>query len=89
MAPGRKLVFRCNSSLSLLAAVRAGMGVAILPLRGREHPELVRLEGPEPVNHELWIVFHAELGRTPRVRAVIEWVDEVARRARSRLLGQA
>jgi DNA-binding transcriptional LysR family regulator len=90
LAPARKLVFRCNSSLSLLAAVRAGMGVAVLPcFVAASDPELVRLEAPEPVNHELWIVFHADLGRTPRVRAVIEWVDEVARRARARLLGEA
>jgi DNA-binding transcriptional LysR family regulator len=89
VAAGRKLVFRCNSSLSLLAAVRAGMGVALLPcFVAASDPELVRLEAPEPVRHELWILFHADLGRTPRVRAVIEWVDEVVRRARGRLLGE-
>jgi DNA-binding transcriptional LysR family regulator len=89
VAPSRRLVFRCNSSLSLLAAVRAGMGVAVLPcFVAATDPELVRLEAPEPVHHELWILFHADLGRTPRVRAVIEWVDEVVKRAKRRLLGE-
>jgi DNA-binding transcriptional LysR family regulator len=89
LAPDRKLVFRCNSSLSLLAAARAGLGVALLPcfLAGRER-ELVRLDAPEPLSHELWLLFHGDLGQTPRVRAVIDWVDEVIRRARPALLGE-
>jgi DNA-binding transcriptional LysR family regulator len=89
LAPERRVVFRCNSSLSLLAAARAGMGVALLPcfLAGRER-ELVRLQAPEPLCHELWILFHGDLGQTPRVRAVIDWVDEVVRRARPALLGE-
>jgi DNA-binding transcriptional LysR family regulator len=89
VAPERKLVFRCNSSLSLVAAVRAGMGVALLPcFVAAGQPELVRLEAPEPVHHELWLLFHADLGQTPRVRAVIEWVDEVVKKARPALLGE-
>ncbi len=89
VAPARKLVFRCNSSLSLTAAVRAGMGVALLPcfVAGSD-PTLVRLAAPEPIQHELWLLFHADLGRTPRVRAVIEWIDEVVRKAKPALLGE-
>lgn len=90
VAPSRRLVFRCNSSLSLLAAVRAGMGVALLPcFVAASDPALVRLAAPEPIQHELWILFHADLGRTPRVRAVIEWVDEVVKRAKGELLGDS
>ncbi len=89
VAPARKLVFRCNSSLSLMAAVRAGMGVAVLPcFVAASDPTLVRLSAPEPIQHELWILFHADLGRTPRVRAVIEWVDEVVKKAKPALLGE-
>jgi DNA-binding transcriptional LysR family regulator len=90
VAPGRKLVFRCNSSLSLLSAARSGAGVVLLPcfLAGTD-PTLERLEGPVPPPHELWAVFHADLGRIPRVRAVIDWVAEVVAQARPALLGQA
>ncbi len=89
VAPVRKLVFRCNSSLSLMAAVRAGMGVALLPcFVAASDPTLVRLAAPEPIQHELWVLFHADLGRTPRVRAVIEWVDEVVKKAKPALLGE-
>jgi len=90
VAAGRKLVFRCNSSLSLLAAARSGAGVVLLPcfLAGAD-PGLKRLDGPVPPPHELWVVFHADLGRIPRVRAVIDWVAEAVRQARPALGGEA
>jgi DNA-binding transcriptional LysR family regulator len=88
VAPGRRVVFRSNSTASLQAAARAGMGVAVLPCFVAEHdPALVRLDGPQPVNHELWLLVHGDLRRTPRVRAVIEWVDALVERARPVLCG--
>ncbi len=89
VAPDRRVVFRCNNTASLLAAARAGVGVAVLPCFVAEgDPELVRLAGPEPATYELWLLVHGDLRRTPRVRAVIEWVDEVVERARTRLCGR-
>ena len=88
VAPARRVVFRSNSTASLQAAARAGIGVAVLPcfVAGRD-PALVRLEGPEPENHELWLLVHGDLRRTPRVRAVIAWVDALVEGARSALCG--
>ncbi len=86
VGPERRVVFRSNSTASLQAAARAGMGVAVLPCLVADHdPGLRRLEGPEPVNHELWLLVHGDLRRSPRVRAVIEWVDELVERARPAL----
>ncbi|BDG05436.1 LysR family transcriptional regulator [Anaeromyxobacter oryzae] len=86
VAPSRRVVFRCNSTASLVAAARAGIGAAVLPCFVAEpDPELVRLDGPEPVDHELWLLVHGDLRRAPRVRAVIEWVDGVVDRARALL----
>ena len=90
VAPGRQVVFRSNSTASLVAAARTGLGVAVLPrFVADQDAGLVRLEGPEPANHELWLLVHADLRRSPRVQAVIEWVDEVVARARSGLTGRA
>jgi DNA-binding transcriptional LysR family regulator len=87
VAPDRRVVFRCNSTASLLAAARLGIGVAVLPrFVADRDPELVALEGPEPVNHELWLLVHGDLRRSQRVRAVIEWVDGMVRGARAALL---
>jgi len=90
VAPGRRVVFRSNSTASLAAAVRAGVGVGVLPnfVAGRD-PGLVRLDGPEPVNHELWLLVHADLRRSPRVQVVIGWVDELVAAARPGLAGRA
>jgi DNA-binding transcriptional LysR family regulator len=90
MAPDRHVVFRCNSTASLMAAARLGVGVAVLPrFVADRDPALTRLEGPEPVNHELWLLVHGDLRRTPRVRAVIEWVDEMVEEAGPALRGLA
>lgn len=88
VAPDRRVVFRCNSTAALQAAAGAGVGVAVLPcfIADRD-PRLVRLEGPEPVPHELWLLVHGDLRRTPRVRAVIEWLDALVALARSVLAG--
>jgi DNA-binding transcriptional LysR family regulator len=88
VAPQRRVVFRTNSTASLQVSARLGVGVAVLPcFLGERDPELVRVDGPTPTNHELWLLVHGDLRRTPRVRAVIEWLDEVVERARPNLCG--
>lgn len=88
VAPDRRIVFRCNSTAALQAAARAGVGVAVLPCFAADADQgLVRLEGPEPTPHELWLLVHGDLRRTPRVRAVIEWLDALVQRARDLLSG--
>jgi DNA-binding transcriptional LysR family regulator len=88
LAPERRVAFRSNSTATLQAAARAGVGVALLPCFVAEpDPELVRLRGPEPVFLELWLLVHGDLRRTPRVRAVMEWLDAAVERARPALCG--
>jgi DNA-binding transcriptional LysR family regulator len=88
-APQRKVVFRCNSSGALAVAARSGIGVTLLPcFLGDRDPALRRMEGPVSATHEIWLLVHGDLRRTPRVRAVIEWVDQVFERAAPRLAGK-
>jgi DNA-binding transcriptional LysR family regulator len=89
VAPGRRVVFRSNSTASLLAAARHGLGVAVLPrFLADPEPGLVRLSGPEPVRHELWLLVHADLRRSARLQAVIGWVDDLIREAGPALRGR-
>lgn len=89
LAPERRVVFRTNSTASLQAAARIGLGVAVLPCYVADpDPGLSRLEGPEAVHHELWLLVHGDLRRSPRVRAVIEWVDDLIEKARPALTGR-
>ena len=90
VAPGRRVVHRCNSTSALAEATRHGLGVALLPCYlGDADPRLRRLEGPRPELQEVWLLVHGDLRRTPRVGAVIEWLDELFARARPALQGQA
>jgi len=87
--PDRRVVHRCNSTVSLLAGARHGLRVALLPCHlGDAESVLRRLEGPEPVADELWLLVQGDLRRTPRVRAVIGWMDELIANAQPALLGR-
>jgi len=90
LGPERQVVLRSNTTFSLANAARLGVGVACLPCYLAEgDPGLRRLEGPVPPDHELWLLVHGDLRRTPRVRAVIEWLDELVERARPALAGRS
>lgn len=90
VAPDRRVAFRCNSTASLALAAGLGVGLAVLPcFVGDADPRLVRLDGPEPApTLELWLLVHGDLRRTPRVHAVIEWLDALVAAARPALLGR-
>ena len=72
-----RVVLRTNSTRMLLQAVRQGLGIGPLPcLLARRDRSLERVpEGAPPELDELWMVVHADLQRTARVRAVIEFVQ--------------
>jgi len=88
-APQRRVVFRCNSSGALAAAARSGIGLALLPcFLADGDPGLRRLASATPTGHEIWLLVHGDLRRTPRVKAVIDWVDQLFGRAAPRLAGK-
>ena len=76
-----------GTSTGLLAAARAGLGLAVLPsLVADLDPDLVRCLPPEPDHEfELWLLTHERLRHTPRVRAVLDFLyDRLIRVARER-----
>jgi len=79
-APDAPIVLTANSRLLQLAACKAGLGVAILPCIGADRePDLVRLLGPDQVvSAKLWMVVHRDVVRTARVRAVMEFLRDIA-----------
>lgn len=84
-------VYRTGSVVNQLAAARAGIGLALLPCYlGDSDPDVARAL-PEPVAEvagELWIVTHADLRRTARVRAFFDLVGGELARARALFEGQ-
>lgn len=65
-----------STSSGLLAAVRAGAGLAVLPsFVADRDPELVRCLEPVPGEESpLWLLTHERLRHTPRVRAVMDFL---------------
>ncbi len=73
LAERRDFGFRSDSGLAQLAALRAGLGVAIcqLPLAARD-PALEKLFPDVRGELEIWVVSHQNLRGSRRVRACVD-----------------
>ena len=87
--PDTQIVYRTNSVVNQLVAAKAGLGAAVLPCYlGDPEADLVRLFDPvRELARELWIVTHADLRRTARVRAFLDIVGEALLAERALLTG--
>ena len=91
-APAAAFVYRTNSLVNQLVAATTGLGLALLPCYlGDGRPGLARaLAAPIPaLAAELWIVTHADLRGTARVRAFFDIVGEGLAGERDRFAGTA
>jgi DNA-binding transcriptional LysR family regulator len=75
LAPGVQPAFACDLTIGLLAAVRAGAGVAVLPhyLAG-DDDALVHVPMPDEPREPIWITVHRDMRATPRVRATVDFL---------------
>jgi DNA-binding transcriptional LysR family regulator len=76
--PAERIVYRSNSLVNQLMAVRAGVGIALLPCYLADPDAgLRRVTAPLPeVAGELWIVTHTDLKETARIRAFLSIVGD-------------
>ncbi len=77
----RPFALRSNDVLTQAQGARAGIGAALLPcFLGRAAPDLVPWEtDPVPPSRPLWMSVHADLRRSPVVRAVMDHlIDTIA-----------
>jgi DNA-binding transcriptional LysR family regulator len=84
-APGR-IVYRINTVLGLAEATAAGIGYGILPcFIGGSTPGLTRLTAPiDEAADALWLLTHADLRATARVRAFMDFAgNEIAKRRKA------
>ncbi|WP_244497117.1 LysR family transcriptional regulator [Aureimonas sp. D3] len=69
---GRPFVLRTNDVTTQVQAARAGLGAALLPsILGDAEKELIRLDAAPP-SRPLWMSVHADVRRSPVVRAVMD-----------------
>lgn len=88
-APGAKIVMRVDTVPVMLDALRAGLGITILPcISGDPVPELRRVGPYFEGGTFLWLLTHPELRGTARVRAFLEFAREVIARDEDLITGQ-
>jgi len=77
-APDADVVCRYDHSLSMHAAIRAGVGIGFMPCACADlDPKLVRLRPVEPdFGYDIWCLTHPDLRGTGRVRAFMTHVAE-------------
>lgn len=84
LVSGSTIALRSNASHVLLEAARAGLGATLLPcFIGDSDKTLQRLPAPRALPLlPLWITYHEDLRRSPRVREMVTFLDRliVARR---------
>jgi DNA-binding transcriptional LysR family regulator len=85
-----RIVLRTNNSLALQRAVALGIGIGALPCYiGDADRELRRVFPDAPVElDDLWLVVHADLTRTSRVRAVIDALEARLEAVAKDLIGE-
>jgi len=78
----RRFTFRSNSALAIEQAVQAGMGIGFLGVvQGTSLPGLVQLDIEQAPPHiEVFLAFHRDARKTPRVRVVAKEIEADARR---------
>ena len=86
---GARPAFVSNLTTALVAAARAGAGIAVLPrYLGDPEPTLRRLPMPDEPREAIWITVHRDLKHTRRVRVVLDFLDECLQKDRGLLLGE-
>jgi DNA-binding transcriptional LysR family regulator len=88
---GGGVALRASTLPLRAAAVRAGIGMGLLPcFLGDADPALERITPPVPeLGAEYWVIVHRDLRRAACVRAVIDWIHRVFDECREELAGTA
>lgn len=79
LVPNGRVVVATTSFTTVFELVRAGIGLGVLASpAGDADPGLVRVghAGP-PLDRALWRVVPEALAEAPRIRAVLDWLDDV------------
>jgi DNA-binding transcriptional LysR family regulator len=73
-----RVVLETNSSHMLLAAARAGVGVAVLPRFLGRHEEVLEAVSENVGENDVWLITHPEFRRDPKVRATADFLKKIA-----------
>ena len=76
---GGRIVLRSDSVSSIYSATVAGVGIALLPVAAARHDRALRpiATTTSPPPRVIWQAVHADLQRSARVRAVLDFLSEI------------
>lgn len=78
-----RVAVRCDNSLTMYQLIRAGVGVGFAPtMLAAPDPELVRVDVAERLptfTRGIWVLTHADLRDSGRVRATVQWLGNLLR----------
>ena len=76
--PNDQIVYRSSSLINQMMAVKAGIGMALLPCYlGDQESDIETVSVPEAaLTRELWLITHRDLRNTARVRAFFDIVGQ-------------
>lgn len=79
LAGNARFVLRSDDTHARMAAAGAGLGLTVLPhILARQLPQLQRVLNAEYVpSKPIWLAVHRDLRQVPRVRAVLDWMEEL------------
>lgn len=89
--PNQQIVYRSSSLINQMMAVKAGIGMALLPCYlGDPETDIERVSVPEAtLTRELWLITHRDLRNTARVRAFFDIVGQGLTARRQLLEGRS
>jgi DNA-binding transcriptional LysR family regulator len=89
MTPNSIVAARSNSLTNLVSALKAGLGVAMLPcFLGDTESDLQRCLSPvAELNSETWLVLREDLKHTPHVHAFTDFISAHFQRLRAQFAG--
>ena len=88
--PADRIGYRSNSLVNQLMAVRAGLGIALLPCYLADPAGVRRISGVLPdLTSELWIVTHQDLRNTARIRTFLAVIGDAIVAERRSFEGRA
>src|SRR4051812_32212998 len=80
-----RVIIHHASAMGMMSAIRSGLGIAVLPCVVADgEPDLIQCVPPrDDHGRSMWLVTHERVRRSPRVRAVIDFLYErISRRMR-------
>ena len=82
-------VYRVDTLVSILSAIRSRMGLAVLPCYLADgDPDIIQLTDPIPeLEYGLWFLMHPDLRGVVRIHALMDFLTDVFRASSQRLAG--